>query len=74
MRRKKFPTNEEKLPTEVLERIHSDIMGPIKPESLGRKRFIITFIDEGSRYVTAVVMAKKSEALDHFRTFKEQME
>jgi len=34
----------------LLGRIHSDIAGPISPLTRGKERYIITFIDELSRY------------------------
>jgi len=74
MTRKKFPVTTVKEDLDVLGRVHSDIMGPIRPVSLGRKRFVVTFVDEGSRYVSAVAMKEKGEALQHFKDYKNKVE
>ena len=46
----------------VLETIHSDIMGPIKPASIDGMKYIITFIDEFSRKSWVFLLKEKSEA------------
>lgn len=46
-----------------LQRIHSDIMGPIKPVSFpGGNKYIITFIDDFSIYAKLYSIKKKSAA------------
>ena len=53
-----------------LERIHSDLMGPIKPVSFpGENKYIITFIDDYSRFARIYTLKNKSQAgecLDKF--------
>ena len=45
-----------------LERIHTDLMGPIKPFSIpGENEYIITFIDNYSRYAKIYSLKKKSQ-------------
>ena len=53
--------------TEVLELIHSDIR---QTESLGRKKYFISFIDDYTRKATVYVIRNKSEAVDKFKQFK----
>jgi len=48
---------------EILEVIHSDIIGPIS-KSITGKRFILTIIDEYSRKSWIFLLASKSEATD----------
>jgi len=61
---KKKPHNQE-IPraTQILEVIHSDIIGPLN-ESINGYRFIIIFIDEKSRKGWVYNMRHKSEAID----------
>ena len=40
MKRDKFPVDDGEKAKEVLDRIHSDVMGPITPASEGHKRFV----------------------------------
>ena len=72
-RRASFPVGVGEKARNVLDRIHSDVMGYIRPESRGGRRFIITF-DEASRYITAVAIRKKSDAFEEFRKYKERVE
>ncbi|CAJ2647424.1 unnamed protein product [Trifolium pratense] len=57
-----------------LELVHSDICGPINPESNGRKRYFITFTDDLSRRTWIYFMNEKSEALAMFKKFKVMVE
>lgn len=54
--------------------IHSDMMGPIKPKSKGSAQYLLTFIDDYSRYVFPYLLASKSQAYDRFREFKALIE
>jgi len=47
--------------TEILEIIHSDIIGPIDPSFIN-SRYIITFLDEYSRKAWIYLLRSKSEA------------
>ena len=47
MKRAKFPEGGPKVDT-VLGGVHSDVMGPIKPESIGKRKFIGGAISEAS--------------------------
>ena len=55
--------------TRVLERIHSDVCGPMEVMSLGRKRYFVLFTDEYTRYVTGYFMQQKSEVFDYFKEY-----
>ncbi|GAU32260.1 hypothetical protein TSUD_53880 [Trifolium subterraneum] len=57
-----------------LELIHSDICGPINPESNGKKRYFITFTDDMSRKTWTCFISEKSEALSTFQKFKAKVE
>jgi transposase InsO family protein len=57
-----------------LELIHSDVFSPVKQTSIGGMRYMVTFIDEFSRYVWVYFMKEKSEVFTKFKEFKEKIE
>ena len=59
---------------EVLELVHSDVMGPMETKSQGGSRFVVTFIDDFSRYIVAYYIENKSEVTDRFIEYKTLME
>lgn len=59
---------------EVLELIHSDICGPIKPASNSGKRYTLCFIDDFSRKAWVYLLVEKLEALRCFKLFKSLVE
>lgn len=54
----------------ILEKVHSDVCGPIKPSSFGNAKYFVTFIDDYSRMVFTYTMQKKSQVPEIFKTFK----
>lgn len=60
--------------TKQLELIHSDICGPISPESHSNKRYVLTFIDDYSRKLWVYFLNEKSETFTMFRSFKSMVE
>ncbi|XP_044755108.1 uncharacterized protein LOC123314061 [Coccinella septempunctata] len=53
-----------------LQLIHSDVMGPIKPNSWpGHKRYIIVFVDDYSRYANIYCLKSKDESGQAFDKF-----
>jgi len=57
-----------------LESIHTDICGPITPESFSSKRYFIFFIDDFSRKTWVYLLKEKSEAFEVFKKFKVMVE
>jgi hypothetical protein len=49
--------------------IHSDVLGPL-PESFEGFKYIVSFIDEWTRYVTIMPMKHKSDVLNCFKEFQ----
>ncbi|GKA56164.1 indole-3-acetic acid-amido synthetase GH3.17 [Tanacetum coccineum] len=67
----RLPYEESKFKAkEPLELIHSDVFGPIKQPSIGENRYMVTFIDDFSRYVWVYFMKNKSDTLAKFKEFK----
>ena len=52
-----------------LERIHSDVCGPLQTPSVGGSRFVVSFIDDFSRFAVLYFIKAKSEVLSCFRQF-----
>ncbi|KAI3500109.1 hypothetical protein L1887_35925 [Cichorium endivia] len=57
-----------------LELIHSDVFGPVKQTSVSGMRYMLTFIDDYSRYVWVFFMKKKSDTFSKFKEFKTTVE
>ena len=57
-----------------LEKIHSDVAGPITPTSLGGSKYVVTFTDDYSRFTWVFPCSAKSQVFDIFKTFKRTVE
>lgn len=57
-----------------LELIHSDVFGPVKQASVDGMKYMVTFIDDFSRYVWVYFLKEKSEVFSKFKEFKEKVE
>ncbi|GJU58201.1 retrovirus-related pol polyprotein from transposon TNT 1-94 [Tanacetum coccineum] len=55
---------------QLLELVHTDICGPITPNSLGDKRYFIICIDDYTRKTWVYFLKEKSGAFETFRKFK----
>lgn len=53
----------------LLELIHSDLMGPMENRSIGGSKYILTFIDDYSRKVFCYFLNGKDEVFDKFVKF-----
>ena len=58
----------------MLDRIHSDVCGPLDVPSLGGSKYFVTFIDEHSNWVVVYLMKQKSEVADHYLDFEKYAE
>lgn len=74
MKKSPFPKGEAERASRPLELIHSDVAGPIKPTSKGGSKYIVTFIDDYSRYVVVKLMKTKDEVLEKFIEYKNKVE
>jgi transposase InsO family protein len=68
--RNSFPKEASYRAKNVLELVHTDIYGSITPNSLGKHRYFITFIDDFSRRTWVYFLKEKSEAFFVFKKFK----
>lgn len=58
----------------ILELVHTDICGPITPESFSGRKYFITFIDDFSRKTWVYFLKKKAEAFEFFKRFRKMVE
>lgn len=58
----------------MLELVHSDLCDFHSTPSLGNKKYVVTFIDDATRFCYVYLVQAKSEALDKFRIFKTEVE
>ena len=54
----------------LLELVHTDVMGYMKIKSKGDAKYVLTFVDEHSRYEVAYFLKAKTELLMKFNEFK----
>ncbi|OWY95104.1 Integrase, catalytic core protein [Phytophthora megakarya] len=69
-----FPERSLSKSSRVLQLVHTDVMGPIRTLSKGGARYVLTFVDDHSRYVVAYFLKNKSEVaakLSEFKAFYE---
>lgn len=59
---------------DILELIHSDLMGPMPTLSIGKKKYVLTFIDDYSRKVFVFFLHQKTETFNKFTAFKKYIE
>lgn len=59
---------------QTLELIHSDVFGPVKQPSVKGLRYMVTFIDDYSRFVWVYFLKEKTEVFQKFKEFKEEAE
>ena len=56
--------------TRKLQLVHSDVCGPMQTESIGGKRYFVSFTDDYSRCAAVYFMRSKAEVLDKFKEFQ----
>jgi len=59
---------------EPLELVYSGVFGPVKQDSISGRKYVVTFIDDFSRYVSIYFIKEKFETLSKFKEFKEVTE
>lgn len=71
MSRIKFPQKSENRAKVLLQLVHSDVCGPMQTQSPSGKRYVLTFIDDFSKFATVYLLKEKSEVLSCFKEFVE---
>ena len=74
MTRRSFPKKSQSRASKPLEIIHSDLCGPMQVDSIGGSRYVLSFIDDFSRYATVYFLKQKSEVLEKFKNFVQMVE
>ncbi|KMQ89570.1 retrovirus-related gag-pol polyprotein [Lasius niger] len=64
-----FPKSSENESTSVLDLIHTDVCGPMRTRSPSGKRYMITFIDDYSKYTIIYLLNQKSEVENKLREY-----
>lgn len=73
MKRRKFDVSENKT-KDVLQLVHSDIVGKITPQSIGGAQYFVTFLDDYSRYSEVAVIKRKDEVFEKLTTYVQKSE
>lgn len=55
-----FPRSKSET-TEILKLLHTDVIGPMETLSIGKSKYIVTIVDDYSRYTWALMVKEKSE-------------
>jgi hypothetical protein len=71
--KKGFPKQSERVTTQILELVHSDLMGKCV-KSVGGSEYVLTFVDDFSRHLTIYFLKKKSEVFQKFKEYKAMVE
>ena len=66
MHRIPFPKKSEKETHQSLQPVHSDHCGPMNVDSVGESKYVLTFTDDYTRYVTVFFVKSQSEVLSKF--------
>ena len=67
--RTKFPKQTQHIAKVGFDLVHSDVCGPLQTESLGGSRYLLTLIDDYSRYTRVYFMRHKSEATEIIKNY-----
>src|SRR5208337_4266142 len=59
---------------DYLEKVSSDICGPISPSTYQGYKYFITFLEKKTRFLKITLLKRKSEALQAFKDYKAEVE
>ena len=60
--------------TAVLQLVHSDVLGPVSPISMGGSSYFVSFIDDFSKWTVVYLMSAKSETFNFFQKYHRSAE
>ena len=69
-----YPKQSNNRSDHIMDLIHADVCGPLKPLSLGGKGYFVTFTDDYSRFVWVRFIRYKSEVFQKFRDLVKELE
>ncbi|XP_046142820.1 ATP-dependent DNA helicase pif1-like [Osmia bicornis bicornis] len=69
MARKPFPRNSSNISGSVLELKHTDVCGPMQTMTPSHKRYLLTLIDDYSRYTVMYLLRHKSEVAQRIQEY-----
>ena len=70
--RKQYRPSKRKA-TNVLDKVPMDIKGPMEVSAIGGFKYFLVLVDDCSGYITVFLMQAKSQALQQYKTFCEQV-
>jgi len=73
MTRQPFPKNSSSETEQPLDLIHTDVCGPMQTMTPGKKRYILTLIDDYSKYTVVYLLEHKSEAIEKIQDYVRHM-
>ena len=65
LKKKPFKSS-SKRSNKPLDLVHSDLMGPLPVKTLGGSRYVMTFLDDNSRFSEVYLLKDKTETLENF--------
>ncbi|KXJ68982.1 hypothetical protein RP20_CCG000687 [Aedes albopictus] len=68
--RKPFSVGEGRRSSRVLERVHTDVCGPVTPVGLNGAKYFVTFVDDWSHFTMVYLMESKDQVLEYFRQYE----
>jgi len=72
--REKFDTRKTHRASSPLDLIHGDLMGPFTHPFINKASYVLTFIDDFSRYTWVYLLRDRSKVFAHFEDFKALVE
>ena len=58
----------------MLDLVHTDLSGPMRTESMGGARYLMTFVEDSTRWTEVKFLKSKNQALDAFKSYKNLVE
>ena len=65
---------EIKKKTNALERVYSDVCGPVEEATFGGAKYFVSFVDGYSRMIEVYLVSNKSEMFDNIWLYKKKFE
>lgn len=68
-----FPKNSESKSTKSLDLVHTDVCIPMRTASPSGKRYVLTFVDNFSRYTVVYLLRQKTEVEQKLKEYMEMV-